>query len=400
MSPTNPDRTDAILGGQNPSPTNSAILGGLAGVKQRLLTSTEEVQIAALHEALKYDDPGLDLAIDTWKNESSKLKWEAFSLLRNREEEKVQQALKKYNPWLNLTCLHTWQQDSAVKCVALDRKGTTLVSGTQSGAINVWDMETKQEKVPMMKHRNTGALAISPDGRTLVSSGVGYDNDSDMRIWNLETGDREATRYEHSTYVVLSLLISPEGKFIVCGNTDTTIHIWDLKTKGVVKTIPSARYLVQALAISNDGKILVGGGDNKKVKVWNFDTGKLLVTFKGHGDGIESVAIAPNGQTVVSGGKDRTVRVWDIKTKEIQLMLEGHTDSIYHVAVSPDGNYIFSCGRDKTIRVWDLHTGECQHILKDHTGWVYCLAVSPDGKTLVSCSRDKTIRLWGHPINT
>jgi COMPASS component SWD3 len=394
MPPTNPDNTDAILGGHNPSPTDAVILGGLAGVKQRLLSSTEEVQIAALQEALTYDDTGLDLAIEIWQNESSKLKWAAFSLLRNREEEKVKQALKKYNPWLNLTCLHTWQQNSAIKCIALDREGTTLVSGSQSGTINVWDLETKQEKVPMMQHLNTGSLAISPNGITLVSRGGDYDNDNDMRIWDLKTGEREETLDEYS-YVVSSLVISPDGKFIICGSVNNTINIRDLKTRQVIKTIPSSRYLVQALAISSDGKILVGGGNDKKIKVWDFETEKLLVTFKGHGDGIESVAITPDGQTVVSGSKDRTVRVWNIKTKKIQLRLEGHTGLVYYVAISPDGNYIFSCGRDKTIRVWNLHTGECQHILKDHTGWVYCLAVSPDGKTLVSSSRDKTIKVWG-----
>ncbi len=36
MSESNPRESDLILGGQNPPPTSAAILGGLAGVKQRL----------------------------------------------------------------------------------------------------------------------------------------------------------------------------------------------------------------------------------------------------------------------------------------------------------------------------------------------------------------------------
>jgi hypothetical protein len=36
MSELQPDRTDAILGGQNPPPVNAAVLGGVAGAKQRL----------------------------------------------------------------------------------------------------------------------------------------------------------------------------------------------------------------------------------------------------------------------------------------------------------------------------------------------------------------------------
>jgi formylglycine-generating enzyme required for sulfatase activity len=36
MSELNPRRSDLVLGGQNPPPVNAAVLGGLAGVKQRL----------------------------------------------------------------------------------------------------------------------------------------------------------------------------------------------------------------------------------------------------------------------------------------------------------------------------------------------------------------------------
>jgi hypothetical protein len=36
MSDIQPDNTDAILGGQTPPPVNAAVLGGMAGEKQRL----------------------------------------------------------------------------------------------------------------------------------------------------------------------------------------------------------------------------------------------------------------------------------------------------------------------------------------------------------------------------
>jgi hypothetical protein len=36
MSQTNPNNSDAVLGGGNPAPINAVVLGGLAGAKQRL----------------------------------------------------------------------------------------------------------------------------------------------------------------------------------------------------------------------------------------------------------------------------------------------------------------------------------------------------------------------------
>jgi COMPASS component SWD3 len=391
MSELQPSNTDAILGGQNPAPIDTAILGGIDGLKQRIASKDENLQISALHEALKYDDSGVELLIQVWEKESSNLKWQAFSLLREREEEKVKNALAAHNPWVNLSCIHTWEQNAAVKCIIIDREGNSLFSGNGFG-INVLDLRSKQQGSLSLQHSNTSAIAIAADGKTLISRGGYYDYDNRMKVWNIQTGECTALLNEYG-YMVYSLTINSQNQSIVCGSVDYRINVWSVETNQVIRSISNPKYLVQALAISNDGEILVSGGNDKKVKIWNFDTGELLKAFK-HTDGVESVAISPDKQIVVSGSKDKTVKVWNLQTKKIQFTLEGHTGLVYCVAISPDGNYIFSCGRDKTIKVWDLHTGECMNTLKGHADWVYCLAVSPDGKTLVSSSRDKTVKIW------
>ena len=48
-----PREYDAVLGGQNSTPVDAAVLGGIAGVKSRLASPAIEVRIAALSEALK-----------------------------------------------------------------------------------------------------------------------------------------------------------------------------------------------------------------------------------------------------------------------------------------------------------------------------------------------------------
>jgi COMPASS component SWD3 len=120
MSELQPSNTDAILGGQNRLTTDTVILGGIEGIEQRLTSQDEEIQISALRAALKYDDKGLELLIDIWRNDSHELKWKAFSLLRTREEERVKQALSEYNPWLNMSCIHTWEQDSIAILFAIE----------------------------------------------------------------------------------------------------------------------------------------------------------------------------------------------------------------------------------------------------------------------------------------
>ena len=58
-----PREYDAVKGGQNPPPIGAAVLGGIPGIKSRLDSPTVYVRAAALPEALKYGEAGLDLII-------------------------------------------------------------------------------------------------------------------------------------------------------------------------------------------------------------------------------------------------------------------------------------------------------------------------------------------------
>src|SRR4028118_1157907 len=106
--PNQPQQYDGVLGEQTPIRAGSAILGGLEGVNRHLDSAVEEQRIAALSEALKYGEAGLDLVIRALQDESEKLRSAAYLLLRERTEPKVKQTLKDYNPWQFVTCLHTF----------------------------------------------------------------------------------------------------------------------------------------------------------------------------------------------------------------------------------------------------------------------------------------------------
>lgn len=92
-----PGLADAVKGGQSPSLT-SAVLGGLIGVKQRLASSTDEVRIAALSEALSYGRKGLELVVQIVKTETGTVQRAAYDLLYQKASESARIKLLKYAP--------------------------------------------------------------------------------------------------------------------------------------------------------------------------------------------------------------------------------------------------------------------------------------------------------------
>ncbi|WP_333434414.1 formylglycine-generating enzyme family protein [Microcoleus sp. D2_18a_D3] len=93
-----PREYDAVLGGESQVPLGAAVLGGIPGVKSRLASPIVEVKIAALSEALKYGDAGLDLIMGALQDESMKVKLAAYWVLQNREDLKEKLHLPNYLP--------------------------------------------------------------------------------------------------------------------------------------------------------------------------------------------------------------------------------------------------------------------------------------------------------------
>jgi len=93
-----PREYDAVLGGQNLIPINAAVLGGIPGVKSRLASPIVEVRIAALSEALKYGEAGLDLIMQALHDESMQVKFAVYSLLKDRDDLNIQPQFQDYLP--------------------------------------------------------------------------------------------------------------------------------------------------------------------------------------------------------------------------------------------------------------------------------------------------------------
>ncbi|MBN3896463.1 MAG: hypothetical protein HWQ41_14715 [Nostoc sp. NOS(2021)] len=87
---------DAVLGGQKKAPPGAVVLGGLEGVKRRLANPVVEQKIAALEEALKYGEVGLELVILALEDKLWKIRQAAYLLLVNKQDSVVQQALQEY----------------------------------------------------------------------------------------------------------------------------------------------------------------------------------------------------------------------------------------------------------------------------------------------------------------
>lgn len=81
--------------------------------------------------------------------------------------------------------------------------------------------------------------------------------------------------------------------------------------------IPTYSGRPTTITFSPDGKILAGGGvyDREQkslslIHVWEVPSGRILKTLPGHIDGVESLRFSPDGKTLASSGGG-VILLWD-----------------------------------------------------------------------------------------
>ena len=141
-----PQAKDVVLGGRSPVPFGSVVLGGIAGVKQRLASTAIAAKISALTEALNYGKSGIDLIIHCLEDESLLVQRTALLLLWRRSETYVQQSLTKYSQYYLFDIIDTIQgAQQAIASLALSPNGKILYSAGSDFKIRVWDL-SKESK--------------------------------------------------------------------------------------------------------------------------------------------------------------------------------------------------------------------------------------------------------------
>jgi WD40 repeat protein len=79
---------------------------------------------------------------------------------------------------------------------------------------------------------------------------------------------------------VRALAISPDGQTLVSGSEDKTIKIWQLSTGQELRTLTGNSSGIHALAISPDGRTIVSGSGDKTIKIWQLSTGQNWVSLQ------------------------------------------------------------------------------------------------------------------------
>jgi WD40 repeat protein/serine/threonine protein kinase/tetratricopeptide (TPR) repeat protein len=211
-------------------------------------------------------------------------------------------------------CLHTIKAHSGdIHDLSFSPDGRFVASAGDDKLVKIWNVSTGACIKTLRGHSNgVFCIAFSPDGKHIASGSW----DKKVKIWESTSGECIQTLKGHGG-TVEDISFSRDGsKIASCGYWDRKIIIWDTSNGNILRTMTGDPLGFHAISFSADGNYIVSGNANGKIQIWNVKTGGCLKIIKAHGglpSLIKSVKFSPDGSHILSAGNDNLIKVWSVR---------------------------------------------------------------------------------------
>lgn len=156
---------------------------------------------------------------------------------------------------------------------------------------------------------------------------------------------------------VLSIVLSPNGRWVCAGSQDATVHLWRLWS-GEDLSMAGYPAKIEHLAFHDDSGWMANSCQGA-LTVWTFagkgPRGTSPAEGQVHDEAIADLAWQPGGDMLVTGSLDGRLALWGIPTAPGQemrpLSIRDSGRGVARVAWSPDGGLLAIAHRDGGIGV-------------------------------------------------
>ncbi|MFT6862580.1 MAG: WD40 repeat protein, partial [Akkermansiaceae bacterium] len=167
--------------------------------------------------------------------------------------------------------LHTVRHQKAISSVILDASGKRFATGSHDNTARLWSLATGAALSPPLAHSDRASplgitCRFSPDKSLLATGGS---HDTALRLWHTSDGSTFGRPFKHDDFLT-AFAFSHDGTMIVTGtpthNGQADIRIWDVETgqkipqsiyhRGTILSLAFTQDDLNLLSTSQDGTVL------------------------------------------------------------------------------------------------------------------------------------------------
>ncbi|XP_036755176.2 bromodomain and WD repeat-containing protein 1 isoform X1 [Manis pentadactyla] len=310
---------------------------------------------------------------------------------------------------------------SAVYCVAFDRTGHRIFTGSDDCLVKIWSTHNGRLLSTLRGHSaEISDMAVNYEN-TMIAAGS---CDKIIRVWCLRTCAPVAVLQGH-TGSITSLQFSPMAKgsqrYMVSTGADGTVCFWqwDLESlkfsprplKFTEKPRPGVQMLCSSFSVG--GMFLATGSTDHVIRMYflGFEAPEKIAELESHTDKVDSIQFCNNGDRFLSGSRDGTARIWRFEQLEWRsILLDMATrisgdlsleeerfmkPKVTMIAWNQNDSIVVTAVNDHILKVWNSYTGQLLHNLLGHADEVFVLETHPfDARIMLSAGHDGSIFIW------
>jgi COMPASS component SWD3 len=239
-----------------------------------------------------------------------------------------------------------------LKYIVIAGDGRSIVSLDRNLVLMCWHIQSDVQ-LSLRKQREFDKMCqinINVQGDFLLFPRKSY---LGLDVYEIKTGKVIGSFPVKERDKIKSFVVSNDKKIITSYENNLDIKIWDLETGAEVIELKGHDHSIESLAISSDNRIMASGSD-QKIKIWDVQLGKMLWSFYGHANLVRGLLITPDSRFLISTG-DCKIKIWDLLTGNKISTIIAHESSIRSLFLSNDCNTLVSGDADGTIKVWQIN---------------------------------------------
>ena len=199
--------------------------------------------------------------------------------------------------------------------------------------------------------------------------------DAFLGSWRLRTAilllgallSAKLAAFEHHTAhggPVKGLALSPDGRWLVSTSFDYSAVLWSTRDFSETRQLIGHEAAVNTAAFSPDGRYLVTAGDDRTLRVWRVDEllnpaiDPVARILNGHTAKVVDLAFSADGRWLASSSWDHSIALWSVPGFEKQASLRAHDGPVNAARFSSDGRTLYSAGGDGHVREWDVRKAD------------------------------------------
>ncbi len=282
--------------------------------------------------------------------------------------------------WKRLLCSEKARAYSGA--LAFSPDGKTLAFGA-GGTVRLWPLS--KDEVPPEEPGGGGSMDLSPDGRTIAICGGG------LGLSDAGTGRPIWRRDEADAYTVA---FTPDGKRMVTAEADGGVRLRDASDGEELRTLLKGEKPPEFVAVSPDGRWLAAGGREALTTVCPLAGEGRPIVLGSRSYGGDGASFSSDGTLLATGSDHGKVALWTLPSGgEVALLADLHAGA-YRVCLSSDGKWLaLNAGAQPSVIeiASRKEVGFAPWMHPDCTG---PMDFTVDGRIVATGGRDRVVRIW------